>query len=1214
MGKSKLSEDHINWILSLDASNADKEIHKLTVRNNELKQSNKEISKSLREVEIRLGKDSKEYKNLSAELNKNNNKLVKNREALKRLENQQDVNALSMTSLKRRAQDLQKQLDNTSKSIHPETYAKLDTELNKVKSRMGELKQQGDQINISMKNVVKGGIAALIGNMITKVVNWGGELLNKAKEFINESIDMAAKADGVQKAFKSLDDPGLLSNLRKSTKGTVNDLELMKAAVQAKDFRIPLQDLGKYLQFAQLKAQQTGQSVEYMTQSIVTGLGRKSVMILDNLGLSAAEINEQVAKTGDFMAAVATIVDKQLAAAGDSYVSAADRMQQRTVLLENAKLKLGNRLSWLHDKYIDFTSKVLKGAISMMDTATEKYEEQREKTVSLAATLPDLVSQYNELKSKSKLSKEEQEKLNSIIVSITSSVPGAAMAFDSYGNAIEISTDKVNEFIKSQKALFIYQHQNAIAETEENLKKYRKEYENLLAIYKQGGKAVWRSNGMFQPLTMTIDKSSLKEVKADIEKYGALIKGAELELERLKGDSLEKAIKENQQRSEMQKQFIKMNKVQLDAWLKDEKNAASQYRELAQQIRDSKTETSNDKSDPNQVALKNMDSAHAEELNKIRLHGQEKQKTESEINIEILQSDRNFYAKRIIELEKFKKKEKKSSKRAEYEKQIVESKTKLLNTEVSLEKEAVAAISKTRQDDLKKEEAVSKAQQIILTQKLANQDITQEQHDALMLSLNMASAEMRLAIEERYLNDVNDLELKNGQIKVDAVQQANNAVIIAEQNAANSRAALQTKMNDLVKDFKNQFKLTTVDEDLQMQLKVLEASYQARKNLAEKENLDTTELDAAYYRAKEQIIQDSENRINQIRNQYGLLNQQEQYNLELQQLKDHLAAEELTQEEYEEAVQNLKIKSAKQQFDYYSNLMGGAVQALQQAEMDNIDAKYDVEIEAAKGNAEEVERLENEKAQKKLDVQKKYADVNFAIEVSQIMANTAVAIMQAFAQLGPIGGAVAAALMTVTGAAQVASANAERKKVKNMTLSGSSSSGRETGTRVATGREKGGKVDVTRAQDGKLFPDAEYDPDARGFIDRPTVIVGEGPAGRSKEWVASNAAVNNPTIAPFLQLLDAHQQAGDISTIDLNQIMRQRMAAGYASGGSISTPVAIPAGNTTNSNVGESAVIAELLALLSFLKENGIPAYVVLSELEKKQNLRDRSRIIGSKS
>ena len=82
-----------------------------------------------------------------------------------------------------------------------------------------------------------------------------------------------------------------------------------------------MQDLGKFLEFAQLKAQQTGESVEYMTDSIVKGLGRKSVMILDNLGLSAAEINEEVAKTGDFMGAVAKIVDQQLVAAGGKYIS-----------------------------------------------------------------------------------------------------------------------------------------------------------------------------------------------------------------------------------------------------------------------------------------------------------------------------------------------------------------------------------------------------------------------------------------------------------------------------------------------------------------------------------------------------------------------------------------------------------------------------------------------------------------------------------------------------------------------------------------------------------------------------------------------------------------------------------------------------------------------------------------------------------------------------
>ena len=142
--------------------------------------------------------------------------------------------------------------------------------------------------------------------------------------------------------------------------------------------------------------------------------------------------------------------------------------------------------------------------------------------------------------------------------------------------------------------------------------------------------------------------------------------------------------------------------------------------------------------------------------------------------------------------------------------------------------------------------------------------------------------------------------------------------------------------------------------------------------------------------------------------------------------------------------------------------------------MDQVDAKYDAEIEAAQGNTEEVERLENEKAQKKLDIQKKYADVNFAIKASQIIADTAVSIMKAYADLGPIAGSIAAALMGVTGAAQLASAKAERDKIKNMTLSGSNSGSSGTGARVATGRQSGGKIDV-RAPGWKLFPDADYD-------------------------------------------------------------------------------------------------------------------------------------------
>ena len=480
-------------------------------------------------------------------------------------------------------------------------------------------------------------------------------------------------------------------------------------------------------------------------------------------------------------------------------------------------------------------------------------------------------------------------------------------------------------------------------------------------------------------------------------------------------------------------------------------------------------------------------------------------------------------------------------------------------------------------------------------------------------NLKKSYAENRLIIEQSYYEDAKSMAISNAETKENLVRKSNQRVIDAEKAANAKRASLQEKLNTLVKDFKSEFKVTTVDEDYAAQLKALEASYQARKEMAEKNNLDTTELDSAYLRAKEQLESEHQQRIQSIRDQYGLSTQQERFNAELEQLRLAREQQLLTEEQYEQAVQNLKRDSYKKQFDYYSSLFSGAVQALQQAEMDQVDAKYDAEIEAAQGNTEEVERLENEKAQKKLDIQKKYADVNFAIKASQIIADTAVSIMKAYADLGPIAGSIAAALMGVTGAAQLASAKAERDKIKNMTLSGSNSGSSGTGARIATGRQSGGKIDVRRAQDGKLFPDADYDPDARGFIDRPTVIVGEGPSGQSKEWVASNAAVSNPTVAPILDILDKSQQAGTIRTLDLNQAIRARMA-GYSSGGSIDAPKSTdPIPPNTPGNSLPPRLMERLANAIIRIDEEGIPASVTLSELERKQELRNRSRNIAKK-
>ena len=221
--------------------------------------------------------------------------------------------------------------------------------------QMMAMRKQADSINSGIRSVT-GSIGKMAG--VLGIATSATALLGGLKDLVSEGIERARAADGVRHAFEALGRPGLLADLRKATRGTVTDIELMKAAVQANDFRIPVEQLGKYLEFAQLKASQTGQSVDYLTQSIVTGLGRQSLMILDNLGLSAAEIKEQMAGGASMAEAVAKIIDKQLVAAGEHYATAAERAAQKTAELKNEQVRVGEALEPLANDWHNFITSI----------------------------------------------------------------------------------------------------------------------------------------------------------------------------------------------------------------------------------------------------------------------------------------------------------------------------------------------------------------------------------------------------------------------------------------------------------------------------------------------------------------------------------------------------------------------------------------------------------------------------------------------------------------------------------------------------------------------------------------------------------------------------------------------------------------------------------------------------------------------------------------
>ena len=245
-----------------------------------------------------------------------------------------------------------------------------------------------------------------------------------------------------------------------------------------------------------------------------------------------------------------------------------------------------------------------------------------------------------------------------------------------------------------------------------------------------------------------------------------------------------------------------------------------------------------------------------------------------------------------------------------------------------------------------------------------------------------------------------------------------------------------------INEAKSEDQQLTLQQQCDAELEIIESYHRAGLQFAYQFGQREEDITAAAESAKAAVrkkyadlelqqINESEEKKREARERLGIDTMTE-YERQKQMLDEALKNQYISQEEYEKKVQKLKRESYMKQAQYYTSLFSNAFTALQDAEMAQVDAKYDAQIEAARQAGEDTTELENKKAQEKLAIEKKYADVNFAIKASQIIADTATSIMKAYADLGPIAGSVAAALMGITGAAQLAAANAEREKVKKM--------------------------------------------------------------------------------------------------------------------------------------------------------------------------------------
>lgn len=1290
-------DDIINVVFSVNASKAQQQIHDLTAANKDLTKANQERLKKMRELEVLGRKEQQSYKNLKAAYLETRKSISDNNRAIEQLRSNLSLTNMSYSELHREAKRLKAQLDNTSRSLNPTEWGALNARLQEVRRSMKQVEVGAYSAQKSLCASIKEAVAYQVG--LQSLVLLFLRLVGNIKDFVREGIRIAGVAQGIDEAFSRIANKDYLSSLREQTKGLLNDNFLKKFTVQANNLGIPIEHMGKLLAFAQQRAKDTGESVEYLSESIVKGLGRKSVLILDNLGLSSVRINEEFKRTGDFVAAVTKIVDEEMSKVGKSLDTAAEADVRRAVRWQNLQERIGGYLV----KFSDMRNKIESGFVDTLDRSLSWIEKHWSKITLLFYSLSSAIVVYKAAVTRAiVLEKLHTFWLAAKRVSLIASSSAYALLTGNILRA-KAAMRMLNITMKGNlwglvaagvaaagAALYtLYRRSQALTAEKKALmevsKKATEEFHTQAAKVDVLSKTIENNKLSVDARRAAIEK--LKEImpsyNATITEEGVLINHNTLAISEYL-QQLEKQIKMKAAQEELEEAYRKKRQLekQQDKDRAAVKKAKDDY-DLRNSLVSSQANSKLSGSGMRQLGVGMQTSGLASDLSAAN-RALEKTTAELEKNQSVIdaldkeittstQSLTSGASKTAAATVSLIKVQEELLEQAKLLPETSEAEIAAKNKKIeSIEKEidrlrdlgrtskgAAASAAKAEKDRIESVKSAS-VEEIRLFEETqtrirleakkqqASGKITAETYGSIVAATEKASADFRLEQYRELYRTLENLEVRNGKAKKRALDEASAAILKSEEEVIDKRIALNaslaaigekalekvlrkqqeakekaekarvaSKASDEMRqqfglvdpDFETKMKLAALDEYYRQELKKYKDNAEVRQRLAK-----------VYAQAKAKIEIDAEAEKLQTIAGMGFAGQLAAFAQEMISLRDQHRKGLLEEQEYQKKKADLRKRFTEFSVKAVTEIASAAAGYMQEQEMLAVDQKYASEIAAAQGNQEKLREIEEKKEAEKLAIQKKYADINFIIKASEIIANTAVAVMRAMAELGPIAGPIAAVAMSAAGTLQLAVANQERMKVKNAQPGGGGNSSSSTSgmpMRVASGREDGGYIDVEREQDGKRFR-AMHEPRRRGYVDRPTVIVGDGPAGRSREWVASNDALSNPTVAPIIRMLDAAQLSGQIRTIDMGAVLRRQLA-GHQSGGYIAgsaSRVDTPPPATVASVSSNDRAVRAMERFVDTMERagrEGLRSTVVLSELQRKQALVDKGSSIAKK-
>lgn len=228
------------------------------------------------------------------------------------------------------------------------------------------------------------------------MATWGGAALGLLTKGVKDLTSSAANTKEAHQAMDRLaktmnmDWEKILSWLQKASKGTVANYDLILAANKAMSLGVTknTSDFSTLMEIARVKAKNMWSTTTQAFNDIVTGLGRGSAPILDNLGIivNATEANEEYAKSIGKTAKELTDAEKKQALINKVVADGKKQMQEMgDVALSETEwsAKLEAQLKNLSDTIGTALIPIVNTATDMIAPLIESFSKWAEKNPGL---------------------------------------------------------------------------------------------------------------------------------------------------------------------------------------------------------------------------------------------------------------------------------------------------------------------------------------------------------------------------------------------------------------------------------------------------------------------------------------------------------------------------------------------------------------------------------------------------------------------------------------------------------------------------------------------------------------------------------------------------------------------------------------------------------------------------------------------------------------